>query len=680
MIYGSVCSGIEAASCAWEGLGWSAAWFSEAAPFPSAVIAAHWPQVQNLGDMTRIAQAIASGAVEAPDVLVGGTPCQSFSIYGLRKGLNDPRGQLTMSYVEILDAIDEKRRARGERECIAVWENVPGVLNDDENAFGCFTAALAGEDDPFEPGERPEPGKSNIYWRWNKKAGQHIACWPKSGCVYGPRRRIAWRVINAECFGVPQRRRRVFVIASARNDIDPAQILLEFDRGERNVAPRRQAEEKLPSPNDERATKYSEQELIACFGGGNCSGPLRVSTTLTAHGYRLDYDVETFVVHQLRDDRGEPFSGVRRLMPVEVERLQGFPDNWTQVPYQGKPADQCKDAPRYKAVGNSMAVPVMRRLGEWIQREVDYAQKESDGKACNFDSAGSTAGDASAVHCGPANFVELTGEGKQRPFLKWAGGKFSVLEELAKYLPSGQRLIEPFVGAGSVFMNFNYPAYLLGDINDDLINLYRQLAANPDSVIKAARELIEGCVTDEHFLKIRDEFNARQAHAVRHAALFLTINRTCFNGLTRYNNKGLFNVGWNKKPGNAYFPEAELNSFASRRAHYAFVCASFTETIMQAGAGDVVYCDPPYEPLPGKNGFVKYDKGGFKFDSQTLLTDELVKAHQRGARVVITNSCAPEIIDLYESRGFKVHEIKARRSISCKGETREQASDIIATL
>ena len=143
MLFGSVCSGIEAASVAWHPLGWRAAWLAEIDPFPCAVLAHHYPSVPNLGDMTKIARAILTGEVPAPDVLCGGTPCQAFSVAGLRQSLDDARGNLTLKFVEIADAIDHVRAGRGDDECIVFWENVPGVLSTKDNAFGCFLGRLS---------------------------------------------------------------------------------------------------------------------------------------------------------------------------------------------------------------------------------------------------------------------------------------------------------------------------------------------------------------------------------------------------------------------------------------------------------------------------------------------------------------------------------------------------------
>lgn len=151
MRYGSVCSGIEAASVAWEPLGFSPAWFSEIEPFPSAVLAHHWPNVANLGDMTALAEMVKSGGIDAPSILVGGTPCQAFSVAGARKGLADERGVLTIKYVELADAIDDKRQQKGQGESIIVWENVPGVLSSKDNAFGAFLGLLSGEECELVP-------------------------------------------------------------------------------------------------------------------------------------------------------------------------------------------------------------------------------------------------------------------------------------------------------------------------------------------------------------------------------------------------------------------------------------------------------------------------------------------------------------------------------------------------
>ncbi len=445
MKYGSVCSGIEAASKAWEPLGWKPAWFSEIEPFPSAVLACHWPEITNLGDMTKIADAVRASEVVAPDVLVGGTPCQAFSIASLREGLSDDRGQLTLSYVELANAIDAKRRERGEPESIIVWENVPGVLSSKDNAFGCFLAGLAGESSELQP----SGGK-----------------WTHAGCVSGPERVIAWRVLDAQFFGVAQRRKRVFVVASARTGFDPAEVLFEFDSVRRDTAPRRETQKAVAAltargvgtcgADDNQA---QAGHLIA-FGGGNTAGHIDVATACTAHGIRLDFDTETFAVHGTQDpdtncelahtlgrnngqenaciafsykdngadatpdlsptiragnhDKSHANSGqppaiayafkagqgakaggigyaeeqsptltsassgtnlapavmhgvaVRRLTPVECERLQGFPDNHTMIGWRGKDATECPDGPRYKAIGNSMAVPVMRWIGERI--------------------------------------------------------------------------------------------------------------------------------------------------------------------------------------------------------------------------------------------------------------------------------------------------------------------------
>ncbi|EBC2267758.1 Dam family site-specific DNA-(adenine-N6)-methyltransferase [Salmonella enterica] len=748
MRYGSVCSGIEAASVAWESLGWQPAWFAEIEAFPSAVLAHHWPDVTNLGDMTDIAAAVHAGDVEAPDVLVGGTPCQAFSIAGLRYGLADKRGQLSLSYVELANAIDDKRRERGEEEAITVWENVPGVLSSKDNAFGCFIGALAGESCELQPAG----GK-----------------WPNAGCVYGPSRIVAWRVLDAQFFGVAQRRRRVFVVASARKGFDPAEVLFEFDSMRRDTPPRREPQTAVttdagsgieggshwdnpanPHPTLNQSNNIggigaSNQEVfsqrgaglvsgaysdisrtllakendstaedldtyILAYGGGNTGGNIDVATACTAHGVRMDFDTETFAVHGTQDpdtnhelahtlgrNHGqenviitEPYTiairgreegstvevrndgtanalltpnggragmgvgavgwgmQVRRLTPVECERLQGFPDNHTLISWRGKDAADCPDGQRYKAIGNSMAVPVMRWIGERIAEALPIQ--------------------------------EPTPRRWQRPFLKWAGGKYSLLPELERLIPAGKRLIEPFVGGGSVFLNSDkHERFLLADINADLINLYQMLAVAPDSVIAEAIKAFRHLNDAENYTAIREAFNAWQLNATERAAAFLYLNRHCFNGLMRYNLDGFFNVGWGKYKA-PYFPEKELMAFRKKSSACVFMNAGFERTLRLAGDGDVVYCDPPYEPMPGTAGFTSYASGGFSWDSQVALAESCVAAHQRGAKVFISNSTAPRVIELYEQHGFTLHRVNARRSISSKGSTRETANDIVASL
>lgn len=381
MIYGSICSGIEAATVALEPLGWKAAWFSEIEAFPSAVLAERWPEVVNLGDMTKIAAAVRSGEVQAPDVMVGGTPCQAFSIAGLRNGLADARGQLTLSYVELANAIDDNRIERGEEEAIFVWENVPGVLTSHDNAFGCFLAGLAGE-------------SSELYPSGGK--------WTHSGCVYGPQRAIAWIVKDAQYFGVAQRRKRVFVVASARKGFDPGQVLFESEGVRRDTPPSREPQTAVAALTARGVgtcgadDNQAQAGHLLAFGGGNTGGNIDVAACLTAKGQRIDFEVETFAVHGTQDpdtnlelahtlgrNHGQENAisngvQVRRLMPVECERLQGFPDNHTLISWRGKEAAECPDGPRYRAIGNSMAVPVMRWLGERIAAALPVKKSAGD--------------------------------------------------------------------------------------------------------------------------------------------------------------------------------------------------------------------------------------------------------------------------------------------------------------
>jgi len=445
VIFGSVCSGIEAASVAWGPLGWRCAFMSEIDTFPRAVLAHHYPEVPLHGDFTTIK----AGDYEPIDVLVGGTPCQSFSVAGLRAGLADPRGNLMLGFGALADRL---------RPRWVVWENVPGVLSSNGGRdFGAFLGMLA------------ELG-------------------------YG----FAYRVLDAQYFGLAQRRRRVFVVGYLGDWRRAAAVFFERESLSGNPPPRREkgqgfaasTQDSVAKPlgakrdggwrgdldNDtyaiqERAVSENPdagpqgkgfQESVAytlearhhvqsvAYGGNNTAGPIDVATACNAHSGRQDFESETFIAHTLKGEgfdasedgtgRGVPLGptaraiaqnqrnevremdiagalasepgmkqqtyvhqspavafqykasasnsfnptdvapsldvgkcdgmstfargAVRRLTPKECCRLQGFPDDYLDITYRGKPA---ADGPRYKALGNSMAVPVMRWIGERIE-------------------------------------------------------------------------------------------------------------------------------------------------------------------------------------------------------------------------------------------------------------------------------------------------------------------------
>lgn len=408
MNYGSVCSGIEAASVAWKPLGWECAFVSEIEPFPCAVLKHHYPNVPNLGDMTRYKE----WPDASIDVLVGGTPCQSFSVAGLRKGLADPRGNLALVYLGLVDRLRPKW---------VVWENVPGVLSSGGGRdFGSFLGGLA-----------------ELGYGW------------------------AYRVLDAQYFGVPQRRRRVFVVGYAGDWRRAAAVLFESHSMQGHPPPSREARQEIAptiragTPNGgaghgARSGDSKDELIIPICGTLNASGA--GTNRLAGQGNELDFCIP--VAHALRGEghdasedgtgRGVPLTlairgrgdshdletredgtanailtpnggragigvgavaipydlfqitapinrqnledgdpchtlakdnaahaavlgemQVRRLTPRECERLQGFPDDYTLIPHRGKPA---VDGPRYKALGNSMAVPVMRWIGERIQQ------------------------------------------------------------------------------------------------------------------------------------------------------------------------------------------------------------------------------------------------------------------------------------------------------------------------
>lgn len=440
----SMFSGIEAASVAFGPLGWTALAFAEIEKFPSAVLAHHYPDVPNVGDMTQHDWSQYHGKV---DVVCGGPPCQAFSVAGLRNSMQDARGNLSLSYMKALHAISPRN---------AIVENVPGWLSTKDNAFGCFLAGLVGADDALPP---PSGTK-----------------WPSAGLVSGPKGRAAWCILNAQHFGLAQRRKRVIVVADFGNGADPVEVLFE----------RKSLHGYSPESRETRKDVAGTTSGGAGAGGGKLTPSEEVAPCLrarsnashrldteavvgyapeiarcvaTREGSSQDYETTTMVAvgvtgetsHSLTAEgadasedgtgRGTPViafsakdygadateelsptlragghttshanagvmpavafgisnqptpkfgeeispsldakqngggrmesvaygSAVRRLTPRECERLQGFPDNYTQIPWRNKPAEQCPDGPRYKALGNSWAVPKFTWLGRRLQ-------------------------------------------------------------------------------------------------------------------------------------------------------------------------------------------------------------------------------------------------------------------------------------------------------------------------
>ncbi|HCR0386804.1 DNA adenine methylase [Enterobacter kobei] len=264
-----------------------------------------------------------------------------------------------------------------------------------------------------------------------------------------------------------------------------------------------------------------------------------------------------------------------------------------------------------------------------------------------------------------------------RPFLKWPGGKFEVFRTIEQYLPSSGRLIEPFAGAGSIFINAGYSTNIVADLNSDLINTYLALKEQAHSLITLTRRFFDDYLTKEGYLTVKEKFNRMHYTRIERAAAFIYLNKHCFHGLVRYNLKGEFNVGWGS-PKKAYFPLTEIEHFLSVADRCEFHCNSFEETISLAGTDDVIFCDPPYEPLPVANGFTKYAGETFSFDQQERLVESLTAAVSRGAHAIITNSGAPKIRELYTENGFTIYQLKSRRSISCKSKGREWVNDVIA--
>lgn len=273
---------------------------------------------------------------------------------------------------------------------------------------------------------------------------------------------------------------------------------------------------------------------------------------------------------------------------------------------------------------------------------------------------------------GPVSMATLM---KTRAFLKWAGGKYGLVENINRCLPEAGTLVEPFVGAGSVFLNSNFDAYVLADINADLINLYQLLKTQPDAFVREAAGLFVPANNDKTaYYGLRNEFNQEQESG-RRALLFLYLNRHGYNGLCRYNRKGGFNVpfGSYKKP---YFPEKELWFFAEKAQKATFICQGYDQVFANATSDQVFYCDPPYAPLSSTASFTTYAANGFTLDDQAILARLARETAARGVPVLISNHDIPLTRELYRDASLDVVAVK--RTISRHGHNRQKVNELLA--
>ncbi|MDF7673515.1 DNA cytosine methyltransferase [Acetobacteraceae bacterium ESL0709] len=330
----SLCSGIGAPEYAaphWEWL-----WHSEIAPFPSAVLAIRHPGSVNLGDLTADNFAERAQEFGPIDVMIAGTPCQSFSIAGSRKGLADPRGNIMLQAINIYQKLCEYADRQGYSRPLFIWENVKGALSAEKGtAFGCLLGALAGYGATL--------------------SGQKGQVWGSAGVASGPEASIGWRVLNAEFFGLPQRRNRLFAICCPHStQIDSTALL--FEPGAMPVSPETQA--RLASHSLADAERTDRLKPFGIDSHSNLKG-------LIATHHVFPCLKASKIVEVCNGQR------IRRITPIEAERCQGFPDNYTNILFNGTEA---RDAPRYHALGNSMPVPVLRWLFGRIE-EVIHAQR-----------------------------------------------------------------------------------------------------------------------------------------------------------------------------------------------------------------------------------------------------------------------------------------------------------------
>ncbi len=264
---------------------------------------------------------------------------------------------------------------------------------------------------------------------------------------------------------------------------------------------------------------------------------------------------------------------------------------------------------------------------------------------------------------------------KNKPFLKWAGNKFRIIDKIQKMLPEGNRLIEPFAGSCAVFLNTDYKHYLLSDSNADLINLYNILKSEGVAFIKYCKPYFSQKYNNEEaYYELRRQFNNSRS-VKKKSALFLYLNRHGYNGLCRYNLKGGYNVpfGRYKKP---YFPEKEMLAFYKKAKNAQFVHQDYSQVMQQARKGDVIYCDPPYAPLSPSANFTQYSAGGFSNEQQQSLALLAGRVADKGVPVLISNHNTSFTLKTY-NRAQKITRFKVQRHISCNGNKRDTAGELL---
>lgn len=262
-----------------------------------------------------------------------------------------------------------------------------------------------------------------------------------------------------------------------------------------------------------------------------------------------------------------------------------------------------------------------------------------------------------------------------RPFLKWPGNKYRVVEVIKGILPAGERLVEPFVGSGAVFLNTDYNCYLLNDNNPDLISLYQTLKEEGEPFIQYCRTFFtpENNASDKYY-EFRALFNRTDDRRLK-AALLIYLNRHGYNGLVRYNLQHELNVpfGDYKKP---YFPYKELFFFWEKAKKAVFTCNDFKQTMAGARPGDVFYCDPPYVPLSQTSSFTAYSAGGFSLERQKELALRAEELSHQGIPVLISNHDTDFTNRAYQHAD--IQRLLVQRSISCDGENRKKVGEVLA--